>query len=358
MTAAQVRGVRLLARKADQTQWERPANPVVGLTFTSTRRENLLWSPDGTNVTPVPSDRPDLPPAPGETARGTFTDDVQVHGDGAWLNQADPWVADATETAQTRLVHLRNAISVSKAPGNGANQPPGFDPDASIPYVMKFQNTGTWPQTGLKLSDQIATNAKGSLLVWPLDDGGDRTPSYSFTLTSSAGVSKAHHRHSAASLNTTTGLLQVTAAGGVRPRDRRHPHPEREPGLPAPAGAGHDRGEPGQGRQRPDVRHLHEHLEQPAQRQPEQREHLLGVHHGRAQRALTDPSRQGGAEASAPGYPAPAPATPTTTTSAPFNRGSPTPPSCESPNGEQRLSSATPACPSSVPVAPSDGSSA
>ena len=102
---------------------------------------------------------------------------------------------------------------MSKAPGNGANQPPSFDPDTSIPYVMKFQNTGTWPQTGLQLTDQIATNSKGSLLVWPLDDAGNRTPSYSFTLTTGAGVSKPTTGF-AASLDTTTGLLRVTVPAG------------------------------------------------------------------------------------------------------------------------------------------------
>ena len=111
------------------------------------------------------------------------------------------------------VTHLPNRISVSKSPGNGANPPPEFDPDTPIPYALTFQNTGSWPMTGLKLTDQIATNAKGSLLVWPDDENGTPTPSYSFALTGSNGATKPTTGFSVV-LDTATGLLTVRVPAG------------------------------------------------------------------------------------------------------------------------------------------------
>ena len=294
VTAAQVRGLRLSARKADGTQWERPANPTVGLSFSANRRVNLLWSPAGTNVTPVPSTRPDLDPAPGETARGTTTDDVQVHVDGAWLHQDDLWVADSSAQAQTVLTHLPNRISVSKSPGNGANPPPEFDPDTPIPYALTFQNTGSWPMTGLKLTDQIATNAKGSLLVWPDDENGTPTPSYSFAPDRQQRRHQADHRLLGRPRHRDRAADRA-GARGLRVPARGQAGGHHEPRLPAGPGPGDRRRQRGLGHVRPDLRHLHALLQQPAQRIDQQRRRVLGPDHRRAERTEPDPRDEVGA---------------------------------------------------------------
>ena len=212
VSAATVQGLRVTAQRADGGNWERPANPTVSLVFKADRRQFLRYSPDGPD-TPVPSTRPDLDPAPGETARGTFTDTVDVHVDGGWNDQADPWVADASATATTKLTHLQNKIKVTKAPGNGSNAPPAYAPGAQIPYVMTFTNTGSWPMTGLSIVDHIATNENGSLLVEPRDADGDPAPSYVFTLKNGSGANlpvtgiTAH-------LNPTTGNLRISLPDG------------------------------------------------------------------------------------------------------------------------------------------------
>ena len=159
VAAADVRGLRVSVRRIGELPWERPANPTVTFKFNADRRVTLLYGTDGATDTPVPTTRPDFPPAPGETEKGTFTDQVDTAATGAWRNQADVWTAVATAQDNTVLRHLANKISVTKAPGNGTGPPPEYAPDTPIPYVMTFTNTGSWPMTGLTLVDRIATNA-------------------------------------------------------------------------------------------------------------------------------------------------------------------------------------------------------
>ena len=294
VTAAQVRGLRLSARKADGTQWERPANPTVGLTFSATRRVNLLWSPDGTNVTPVPydparprpragRDRAGAPPP--TTCRSTST--------GPGSTRTTPGSRTPPPRRRPCSTHLPNRISVSKSPGNGANPPPEFDPDTPIPYALTFQNTGSWPMTGLRLTDQIAANAKGSLLVWPDDENGTPTP------VILVRADRWQRRHQA-----DHGLLRRArhpdraadraGAHGLRLPARGQAGGQHEPGLPAGARPGDRRRQRGHGHLRPDLRHLHAHLQQPAQRVDQQRRRVLGTDHRRAERAEPDPRDQVG----------------------------------------------------------------
>ncbi|WP_139175869.1 DUF5979 domain-containing protein [Nocardioides lianchengensis] len=221
ITAAAVVGTRVSARRADGSNWERPATPTVPFRFTTERRQLLRVGPDGGANTPVPSTKPDLDPAPGESQRGTFTDTVEVHADGAWENQTSLWTADDDAMAVTRLAHLPNRLSLTKSPGNGIGAPPLYAPDTVIPYVMTIENTGSWPQTGLTVVDDIGTNENGSFLVWPDDpDTGDPTPSYSFSLTGGDGATKPTTGFTAA-LDTATGELAVALPAGfvLQPSD-------------------------------------------------------------------------------------------------------------------------------------------
>ncbi len=215
VAAADVRGVRVSARNATGTQWERPNNPRLLIRFAATQRDTLRIGPDGGADTPVPSTRPGMEKAPGETVQGQTTDTVDVHAEGTWLDPAGTvWTADSDATATTLLRHLPNEISVVKAPGNGSDtDPPSYVPGQSIPYVMTFTNTGQWPITGLELSDQIATDAQGSLLVEPRDASGEPVPNYSFTLVGADGTPKSTAGFSA-SLNEQTGLLSITVPDG------------------------------------------------------------------------------------------------------------------------------------------------
>ncbi len=213
-TASEVRGLRFDVRADDDaSNWERPSNPIVTVSFTADQREILRVGPTGeTETVPVPSTRPGQPTAPGELEPGTTSDVVDVHGDGAWEGQDGVlWAADDDASDTTRLLHLQNSISVAKVPGNGqggaASQQ--FPPASRIPYTMTITNTGDWPMTGLELDDQVATDAEGSLLV-PVPG---IEPTFGFTLESAEGEERDASGFSG-DLDLETGQVVISVPDG------------------------------------------------------------------------------------------------------------------------------------------------
>ncbi|MGH3706273.1 MAG: hypothetical protein ACRDT9_16670, partial [Agromyces sp.] len=212
--AADVRGLRFDVRvNDDQANWENPVNPVVPIAFTADRLEFLHFGPTGeVDSVPVPTTQPGQPTAPGETAPGTMTDVVDVHGTGAWVDSGGTvWEADDDATDTTQLLHLQNAIKVEKTPGNGSDGTASqqFPPTGAIPYRMTVTNTGAWPMTGLELTDQVATDANGSLLM-PVP-GAD--PVFGFTLTAADGTELDASGFSG-ELDTVTGVVTITVPDG------------------------------------------------------------------------------------------------------------------------------------------------
>lgn len=214
VAAGDVEGLRISAQNEDGTQWERPSNPSFDIPFSAVQRDTLRYGIDGATDTPVPSTLPGLEAAPGETVQGQTTDTVDVNAEGLWgvPGSGTPWEADASATDTTLLRHLSNGISVTKTPGN-PDAPPEFSPGQPIPYQVSFTNTGQWPITGLELTDQIQTDADGSLLVEPRDSDGSPAPEYVFTLTDAEGNPQPTDGFSA-SLDETTGLMTITVPDG------------------------------------------------------------------------------------------------------------------------------------------------
>lgn len=189
IAADDVQGLRYVFRKADGSNWERPSNPRLPGWFYVDRRETLRFGIDGALDTPVPSTRPGLAPAPGETTAGRFSNDVVADSIGSWdATPGQPWTATATDGAQTVLTHVRNGISISKVHGREASSTnrDTFAPGAEIPYKITARNTGRWAITGLTLVDQVEIDANGPLLVEPVRDFDDTTPIYSATLNGTA----------------------------------------------------------------------------------------------------------------------------------------------------------------------------
>ncbi len=185
----EVQGLRYVYRKADGSNWERPSNPRLPGWFSVDRRENLRYGIDGALDTPVPTTRPGLDPAPGETTAGRFSNDVVADSIGSWnAAPGQPWTATATDGSQTTVTHVRNGISISKVHGRetSSTNRDTFAPGAEIPYRISVRNTGQWRITGLALVDQVETDANGPMLVEPARDFDDATPIYSATLNGTA----------------------------------------------------------------------------------------------------------------------------------------------------------------------------
>ncbi|QTX05854.1 DUF5979 domain-containing protein [Agromyces archimandritae] len=204
-----VLGIRFDVRAdADESNWESPFNPIVELAFTADRLGNLRIGPGGEiDSVPVPSTRPDLDPAPGETSAGTITDVVDVHGIGAWeVDTGTRWTADDSVPATTVLRHLPNGIEVEKLPGNGQDGADSqqFPPASEIPYRMTITNTGSWPIEGLVLEDRIQADGSGSMLV--PRPGAD--PVFEFLLDGAAAEGFD------AALDPDTGVVAVTVPDG------------------------------------------------------------------------------------------------------------------------------------------------
>ncbi|UOQ87774.1 DUF5979 domain-containing protein [Agromyces endophyticus] len=214
VAAGDVVGLRFEFRVDDaESNWENPINPVVPITFTANQLVDLRSGPNGETDTPVPTTQPGIPVpiAPGETAPGTTTDTVDVHGEGSWTNGQSNWSADDDATDATVLKHLANGIKVVKTPGNGqgGSASQQFPPSGNIPYRMRITNTGQWPITGLELTDQVATDAQGSLLI----PRPNVDPTFSFTLTAADGT-VLDASGFAGSLDTATGLVTITVPDG------------------------------------------------------------------------------------------------------------------------------------------------
>jgi large repetitive protein len=202
--AAAVRGVSIQARRVvdgNPVQWERPANPTVSIPLNTTRRVNMHYDRNGATTTPVPSTRPGMALAPGESTQGTISNSITATGTAAWLDQGNTWTASADANAQTQLLHRTNQIKVEKTPGQGTSSSvPRYDLNQTIGFQLKVTNTGDWNATGLQVSDQVEVIGGTSGLV----PATDVTDVFTFKLNGSTATGFS------ANLDQTTGKVTIT----------------------------------------------------------------------------------------------------------------------------------------------------
>ncbi|MBA3020826.1 DUF5979 domain-containing protein [Propionicimonas sp.] len=212
ITADQVRGLRVEARSyigGAVVQWERPSTPALSVNLAMNRRTYLVYGTNGNATTPVPSTRPGMAAAPGETTQGTITNQVSVDGTAGWLFNAAPYTATATTTSTTQLLHRVNQIKVEKTPGkaSASSELPRYDLNETIPFRLKVTNTGAWNITGLALTDQV-----GTVNIGGFDQSGlipaDVSSVFTYTVNGTAVPGFG------ASLDTTTGNLSITVPNG------------------------------------------------------------------------------------------------------------------------------------------------
>jgi hypothetical protein len=193
VTKDDIRGIRLTFTRSDYAAWERPYNPEQFVNFTVDRRSTLVWTPAGT-TTPVPSTLYIFPDAaPGETARATFTNQVEVTVDAA-EDAADLtplWSANDSDVKAITYQHLPARIEVRKGPFGGQTL------GSAIPFAITIKNTGATgdkPLAGLVVLDHIQGDAQGPLLEIPEDpDTGlpyTADLAFSYTLKNAAGVTQ------------------------------------------------------------------------------------------------------------------------------------------------------------------------
>ncbi|MFB8189409.1 DUF5979 domain-containing protein [Microbacterium sp. NPDC055988] len=191
-------GVRFRARQVDADgvvqQWERPFNPQLVFEVTTDRREFLRSDP----AVLVGTTRPDLQPNPGETELGVISDDVQSESTAQF--GPDQTFTQTGEAADSTIVlHRPNEVEVTKTRGASSL----ISASGTIPYRITVTNTGEWDMTGFEVTDQVETDAEGSLLVEPTP------PAYVFTLSGSGAP--ADDPGFAADLDESTGVLTITA---------------------------------------------------------------------------------------------------------------------------------------------------
>ncbi|NKY38074.1 DUF5979 domain-containing protein [Cellulomonas septica] len=183
VAAADVTGVRFTFTRSDGAIWENPANPTQAVNLEVQVRDTLRSDP----ATPVPTDLAGNLAAPGETAAGLATNDVDgtVTGADLVVNPDDPTgplvPVSADETAQATITyaHATNAVQVVKTFAGvvtGGTQPP----DAVFPMAIAVTNTGNRPIFDLDVvDDPMPADADGAQLR--LAEGVDDPFSYALT---------------------------------------------------------------------------------------------------------------------------------------------------------------------------------
>ncbi|MBN9605843.1 MAG: hypothetical protein J0G30_04465 [Actinomycetales bacterium] len=184
-----VRGLRFTFTTASGGVWERPYNPLQSIAFHVDRRTTLI-APAGD---PVPSTLYVYPdPAPGETERGVYTDDVQVTASGGEPDAAPLWTATDGASAQILFQHRPARVKVVKSPFGALTL------GAPIPYTITVTNTGSGQDRALAevvVTDTLPVDGSGPILTLPKDPdtGAPADPStvFSYHLYNASGTEQA-----------------------------------------------------------------------------------------------------------------------------------------------------------------------
>lgn len=168
VSAADVRGLRFTYTRADYSAWERPYNPQQTVTFTVSRRDDLLTGG------PVPSTLYIHDPgiAPGETERATFTDDLDVTVNARETPESPAlWTASDSDTKQLRYQHLPAKVEIRTSPTGEIAL--GDTIDYRI-TAYNFGGAGDKALTGVVITDLLPVDGLGDpYLVFPDDPDTD-----------------------------------------------------------------------------------------------------------------------------------------------------------------------------------------
>ncbi|WP_158299734.1 DUF5979 domain-containing protein [Glycomyces paridis] len=159
VNAADVQGLRFTFTREDGAIWENPATPLQAVPIELVRRDELRTGG------PVLTDLTGNAPAPGETAAGVATNNVDVIVKGAVIVDGEP--VSATDTAQATVLyrHSKNAVEIVKL-ADGAVDGGAKPPSTVYPYTIQVTNTGDRAIVDPVIRDVMPTDATGAQLTF------------------------------------------------------------------------------------------------------------------------------------------------------------------------------------------------
>lgn len=167
VTAAQVEGLRITVKRADNSQWENPQSPTIDIPILVQRRTDLRTGD------PVRTDLAGNPASPGETSPGATTNSLRASVLGVWGKSAT-----ASNTATYRYRHATTAVRVVKAP-SGVKAP-----GRTFDYTLTVTNTGNWPILNPIITDHLPSDGVGAQLIFD----PDKPWTYKYQLTGAPPV--------------------------------------------------------------------------------------------------------------------------------------------------------------------------
>ena len=165
VTAAQVEGLRLTIKRADDSQWENPQAPIVSIPLLVQRRVQLRTGG------PVLTDLAGNAASPGESVPGTTTNSLRADVLGIWGK-----TATANSSASYLYKHSTTGVQVQKAPAGVKAPGRTFD------YTLTVTNTGTWPILNPVITDYLPSDGVGAQLIFD----PDKPWTYKYALTGAA----------------------------------------------------------------------------------------------------------------------------------------------------------------------------
>lgn len=162
VTAAQVEGLRVTIKRADDSQWENPQAPTVNIPILVQRRLDLRTGD------PVRTDLAGNLPSPGETVAGITTNSLNASVLGIWGK-----TATADNSATYRYRHATTGVRVHKTPAGVKAPGRTFD------YTLTVTNTGNWPIINPVITDYLPGDANGAQLIFD----PDKPWTYKYALT-------------------------------------------------------------------------------------------------------------------------------------------------------------------------------
>lgn len=162
-----IRGLRFTYTKVDQSNWERPSNPIQTVVFTVERRDTLVEANPSAASSAVPSTLYGSDPAPGETEPGVYSNEVEVTASGGDTSDPTPvWSETDYDDKQLKFQHLPARVEIKKVPFGA--QALGVN----IPYQIDVINRGGVHEKdlgSLVVTDTFPVDAQGAQLVIPND---------------------------------------------------------------------------------------------------------------------------------------------------------------------------------------------